>query len=77
MPLFEYRCTDCGSEFEEICSLSETPHCPKCKSEHTVRLLSACSHCSADGGALPDAPRASSGGGCSGCAGGHCASCHH
>ncbi|MBO4793930.1 MAG: zinc ribbon domain-containing protein, partial [Deltaproteobacteria bacterium] len=28
MPLYEYRCDDCGAEFEELCRESETPPCP-------------------------------------------------
>ncbi|MBO4312387.1 MAG: zinc ribbon domain-containing protein [Desulfovibrionaceae bacterium] len=71
MPLYEYRCDDCGAEFEELCRESETPPCPDCHSVNTTRLMSACSHqgCSSGGGS-------SCGGGCAGCAGGHCASCH-
>ena len=80
MPIFEYKCDDCGEEFEEIVLGSgeaEIP-CPKCKSVNTAKLMSRCRHKS--GGAAPDlgmAPEAPSGGGsgCAGCTGGDCSSC--
>ena len=33
MPLYEYRCTQCGHQFEKIQSFSSTPEavCPLCK----------------------------------------------
>lgn len=32
MPLYEYRCTECGNRYEKIQKLSEAPDtaCPKC-----------------------------------------------
>lgn len=41
MPMFDFRCEDCGHEFEELESRDETihPHCPKCEGQ-TKRLLS-------------------------------------
>ncbi len=56
MPIYEYKCEDCGNEFEKLVSMSaETnPQCPKCKSEHVKKKmsmvasgLSGCSSCSA------------------------------
>ena len=77
MPLFEYRCADCGTEFEELGSAQDTPVCPSCHSANTKRLMSACRHCCGGSGngdfSMPSAP---SGGGCAGCSGGNCASCH-
>jgi putative FmdB family regulatory protein len=35
MPIFEYRCQDCGHKFEAILMGGQTAECPKC---HTVRL---------------------------------------
>lgn len=41
MPLFEYKCSDCGNLFEELVSGNETVAvCPKCKSEKVERQLS-------------------------------------
>ena len=71
MPMFEYRCTRCGHEFEELVFGDETPVCPACRAEATEKLISKpCRHC--EGGSLGDfgAPSApSSGGGCAGCSG--------
>lgn len=44
MPLFEYRCTDCGSLTEQMVLAGDTdrsaPSCAKCGSGHTSRMLS-------------------------------------
>ena len=43
MPLYEYRCKDCGTEFEKRLSFSEAdqlPQCPHCASAHTQKKLS-------------------------------------
>ncbi len=83
MPIFEYKCADCGKEFEDLVfNRDECPPCPECKSEKTAKLMSACKF-KTDGGA-PDmgdfeaapAPAASSSSSaCAGCSGGDCSSC--
>ena len=81
MPIFEYKCADCGAEFEELVfNRDECPPCPECKSANTDKLMSACKF--KTGGGAPDfgdmgapAPSASSGSACSGCSGGDCSSC--
>jgi putative FmdB family regulatory protein len=42
MPLYEYSCEECGTVFEELVSLGtkETPPCPDCSSEKTVKMVS-------------------------------------
>lgn len=42
MPLYEYRCKDCGNKFEKLVSLSEKDKikCPGCGSENTEKLIS-------------------------------------
>jgi len=42
MPLYDYRCEDCGESFEELMRLNDTrtPPCPKCKSERTEKQVS-------------------------------------
>ena len=78
MPIYEYICEKCGAQFEDIVSASATtcPPCPKCASGDTKKLMSTCRTRTGPGqtGARTAAP--SSGGGCAGCAGGNCASCH-
>lgn len=45
MPIYDYRCLDCGHEFQVIERISEhetEPHaCPKCESEKLERVLEA------------------------------------
>ena len=43
MPLYEYRCADCGNEFEMRMRFSEVdrrPECPSCESPKTHKKLS-------------------------------------
>jgi putative FmdB family regulatory protein len=40
MPMHEYRCRDCGNEFEMLVRASDVPACPSCESRHLDRLLS-------------------------------------
>ncbi len=43
MPLFEYKCNECGSTFElwqQIATGRESVHCPSCGQGHPQRLLS-------------------------------------
>ncbi len=43
MPLYEYRCSECGHEFEKMVRFSEanqSPICPKCQSKETQKQLS-------------------------------------
>lgn len=42
MPIFEYRCSDCNEQFEELV-LSRTPtrvECPRCTSTKVQQLIS-------------------------------------
>ncbi|MBI2939004.1 MAG: zinc ribbon domain-containing protein [Chloroflexi bacterium] len=43
MPLYEYRCVDCGAAFEKLSSYSTVADpvtCPSCNGENARRLLS-------------------------------------
>lgn len=40
MPLFEYRCVDCGTQCELLIRGSATPICPSCGSSALERLVS-------------------------------------
>ncbi len=43
MPLYEYRCEECGEAFEMMRRFSEADHspaCPKCESSNTRKKLS-------------------------------------
>ena len=71
MPIYEYRCNQCGSEFEKyVQSAQAAVACPGCQSARVTRRLSVLSMRSAGG---PVASGGMSGGG--GCCGGGCG-CH-
>ena len=40
MPLYEYRCRDCGSRFERFVNGKARVACPECESKRADRLLS-------------------------------------
>jgi putative FmdB family regulatory protein len=38
MPIFEYRCDDCGTSFEKLVRRSaDIPECPKCGERHLTQ----------------------------------------
>ena len=42
MPIYEYRCLDCGTVFEKIVSLhTSSMNCQNCQSERVEKLFSA------------------------------------
>jgi putative FmdB family regulatory protein len=80
MPLYEYRCDDCGRDFEALVrSPSDRPTCPSCGAGSLTKQFSvpaAARASGAAGSALPvcEAPAPSAGGcGAMGCGGGFCA----
>ena len=43
MPLFEYRCAECGHKFSALVGMTAEPddsRCPRCKSLNTSKLVS-------------------------------------
>jgi putative FmdB family regulatory protein len=62
MPIYEYKCGDCGLRFEELVPRvqSESLPCPKCKSPRTEKLMSVIGGI-ASGASGSEAPCASSG----------------
>ncbi len=68
MPIFDFRCSKCGHEFEELVMGGAQPVCPKCGSKKLVKQPSAV--------ARRGKGESAGGSGCSGCSGGSCSSCH-
>lgn len=74
MPIYEFVCSGCQHQFEELCRNSEEkPKCPQCASAEVKRKFSSfatkgVSNKGASGGS-------SSGHSCSGCSSKHCGSC--
>lgn len=62
MPIFEYTCKTCGTEFETLVRSSTAPGCPKCSSTDLEKKLSVFATASA----APEAPAA-----------GPCGTCGH
>lgn len=53
MPLFEYRCNDCGNKFDELVNRAdESVPCPKCHSGNTAKLLSVFAASVSDSGSF-------------------------
>lgn len=40
MPLYDFRCTNCGERFEELLAPGQAPRCPACDEPDPERLLS-------------------------------------
>lgn len=42
MPIYEYKCIECGNEFDLRTSIAEAEHvcCPKCGAKRLQRILS-------------------------------------
>ncbi len=53
MPIYEYRCSDCGNEFEKLMGFSDpnanAPECPTCQSQNTRKRLSTIASYSSSG----------------------------
>ena len=76
MPIREYSCTKCQTEFEELVFGDDLPPCPTCGALDLLPLMSRCCvHGGGDDFSLPDGMGSGSGG-CSGCPGGNCGTCH-
>ncbi len=42
MRMYEFKCAECGRQFEELVVGDEKPACPACGSTKTEKVLSAC-----------------------------------
>jgi putative FmdB family regulatory protein len=52
MPIYEYKCADCGSKYEQIRRMSDADldlECPGCKSARVARQLSSFATTSSSG----------------------------
>jgi putative FmdB family regulatory protein len=60
MPIYEFRCKNCGYKFEELIftSLSKINEvvCPKCGNKNAEKLMSACSSSATGEAGLASAP---------------------
>lgn len=75
MPLYEYRCQECGTPFAERRSIAERDNgicCPHCSAKRAVRLVSTFA---AFGHGDGESVRSLGASGCSGCAQTSCQTC--
>lgn len=72
MPIYEFACSACANEFEELVSMSgaSAVKCPSCGSKRTEKQLSSFQRVRVGKADLPAAVTAGGGGG--GCCGGGC-----
>jgi len=76
MPIYEYRCLDCGAHFDALRSMKDADQpisCKQCQGERTQRQISLVF--AQSGGKV--IAGGGGGSGCAGCAGGSCSSCGH
>ncbi|MDE2362592.1 MAG: zinc ribbon domain-containing protein [Hyphomicrobiales bacterium] len=69
MPLYAYRCDDCGKQFETLVRSGETPECPVCQSAHLARQLSLIAKPASGGEAGAEMAACDGAGGCGMCPG--------
>jgi putative FmdB family regulatory protein len=68
MPIFEYRCNDCGKHFEAVLIGSRQPECPSCKGNKLEQQLSTFSvRANSTPSTRPTAPCGAPGASCGGC----------
>jgi len=70
MPIFNYRCSSCGTEFEQLVRSDTTVACPDCSGRKLERLMSLTARPASAGKAADFGRPASPPGG--GCCGGGC-----
>lgn len=75
MPIYEYHCNKCETDFECLVFGKERPNCPSCNSKKVNKLMSACGFVSK--GSSGETVSASAGSSCGGCAATSCATCGH
>ena len=73
MPIYEYRCKECGEDFEYLVLGKPDPVCTACESRKVIRLMSACGFVSKDGSG--QSVSSSAGASCGGCTANSCAGC--
>ncbi|HEU4647990.1 MAG TPA: zinc ribbon domain-containing protein [Gemmatimonadales bacterium] len=76
MPIYDFRCRSCGTEFEKLVRGDTAVACPKCEATKVERLMSLPARPASSGGS-PDFSRLGPPAGGGGCCGGSCHSHTH
>ena len=75
MPLFEYKCDECGQTFEKLVTRETPVACPHCGGGIVTKLLNTFAVSTSSGDTVPDCSSAGCGFERGGCGSGMCA--HH
>jgi putative FmdB family regulatory protein len=73
MPIYEFKCSSCGSRIEKLCPIGESGEnlkCPQCGKQGPTRVMSSFSAAGAGGGK-------GSSSNCGSCSSGNCSTCGH
>jgi putative FmdB family regulatory protein len=74
MPIYEYKCNDCGEEFEKlVMKKNQEIECPKCGTKNVKKKFSVFGMMGGEGNSWGVENPGSS---CSGCSSSSCSSCH-
>ena len=77
MPVYDYKCKKCGTEFEKFLrslAAASTVKCEKCGSSQVVKLVTCCAVSA--GGKTESGSSSNSSSSCGTCSGGTCSTCH-
>ena len=76
MPIYEYRCTQCGEKFEKlVLNASQSIACPACSSALVEKLFSRFGFTCQGKASSSGVTGGSASSGCSSCTSGNCSSC--
>ena len=77
MPVYDYKCRQCGKVFEKFLrslAAADSVQCEKCGSAKVKKMVSCCAISS--GGKSESVASSKSAHSCGSCSGSHCSTCH-
>lgn len=74
MPIYEYHCDQCNTDFECLVIGGEAPECPECNGRNIHKMMSACGFVSKGSGG-ETVGKSAGASACGSCTAGSCAGC--